>query len=208
MREYIIAVFAVLYLRFLGLTSKIRYFELEDPPKKKPFIYVTWHKHSILHAYLHKGKALRFITSTSRDGDITANAIPMLGFKVLRGTSANRRDAFKGTRAIIKTLKDGHIVAVTPDGPKGPALVVKNGIPVIAKKLQVPVIPTAWAVTRSKVLDNWDNTILPFPFNKAVLVNGKSIMIDKDEDIETAKLRIKKAMDETCLKAEELVKTI
>ena len=51
-------------------------------------------------------------------------------------------------------------------------------------------------------MGSWDRMVVPFPFTQAVFLYGDPIAIARDEDVETARLRVEKAMNEVAEKAE------
>ena len=79
----------------------------------------------------------------------------------------------KGVSAFIKMIKaieNGESIAITPDGPKGPKEIVKDGIIKLAQTTGAPIVPLFWKVKNHKLLNSWDNFIIPFPFSKGVLI--------------------------------------
>jgi lysophospholipid acyltransferase (LPLAT)-like uncharacterized protein len=76
-------------------------------------------------------------------------------------------------------MQSGESVAITPDGPKGPKEVVKEGIIKLAQITQKPIIPLVWSTNRYKVVNSWDNFVLPFPFSKGFYSFGNPIYIEK-----------------------------
>ena len=58
-------------------------------------------------------------------------------------------------RAMVKTLKDGNCVGITPDGPRGPAMQASPGIVAAARLAQVPIVPLAYATRRRRIMATW-----------------------------------------------------
>ena len=204
MREYILAVFFTLYLRLIGWTSRFEYRGEENLPGK-PFIYVFWHCHILLVSYSHRGRAVRVRASTSKDGDVSVRANRQFGQRIIRGTASSSKEGAKTTIKIIRTLKEGNVIAITPDGPKGPVLKVKKGVVFIAGKIGCPIVPVSWAVKRKKVLRSWDRTIVPLPFNRGVVMTGKPIYVKKDADMDRAAENIEDILNDMKAEAERIV---
>ncbi|MBN2406767.1 MAG: lysophospholipid acyltransferase family protein [Elusimicrobia bacterium] len=194
MRAYFLAVLFTLYIRFVGWTSRIRFIE-ESPLPEKPFIYVFWHFHILLLAYSHRGRAARIVASTSKDGDVSALSNRQFGYRIIRGTASSAKEGARTAAKIIRVLKEGNTVALTPDGPKGPRLSAKKGVAHIAGKVGCPVVPVAWAAKKKIFLKSWDRTMVPLPFNKAVVLNGSPMYIDKNEQVEISLKKIEDSLN-------------
>ncbi len=198
------SVFFTLYIRLVGLTTKIyRYSEAALP--EGGFIYVFWHSRLAFLAYSHRGKAIRVLLSTSRDGEIIWRVLKSLGFRAVRGTASDPASARSAAVGMLRALKNRNILAVTPDGPRGPALKVKKGVPYVAVKSGCPLVPVSWAVKRKKIIKSWDRLVLPLPFNRAAVVTGKPYYVEKGADLKREARKISGLINETGKKARELL---
>ena len=74
-------------------------------------------------------------------------------------------------------VREGYDIAITPDGPKGPAFKVQPGAVFIALKSGVPIIPITNSARKRWTLRSWDGFIIPKPFSKAVVFVGKPIYV-------------------------------
>jgi len=98
------------------------------------------------------------------------------GSHAIRGSSAKKSDpkANKGGAAafleMMRWLKKGGHIAVTPDGPRGPARVMTEGTLKLAQAGNVPLIFFTAAMKNQKRLKSWDHQIVPLPFNKGVVM--------------------------------------
>ena len=72
----------------------------------------------------------------------------------MRGSSS--RGAVGALLAAARELAGGAIVALTPDGPRGPRRELKPGVLAAAQRAGVPVIPVYAEVDRAWRLDSWD----------------------------------------------------
>ena len=113
---------------------------------------------------------------------------------------------------MISHLKKGLSVAFTPDGPRGPALIVQPGLIAAAQLTQAPIIPFHYECTKQWILEKaWDKHRVPKPFTTFVVSYGDPIMIPRnltENEFESERLRVQNAMmenrDRALLKAEEL----
>ena len=104
--------------------------------------------------------------SKSKDGELITKTIKKLGYGVIRGSSSKGGAA--AVLKIIDELKQKNIqIAITPDGPKGPAYRIKDGIAAIAQKSEIPVYPTVVTYAKPAIrLHSWDSFMIPLPFAK------------------------------------------
>lgn len=119
---------------------------------------------------------MRALISRSNDGEFIARTVEKLGFPAIRGSSAKKTDLAKNKhgeqafRDMVKWVKDGGGVAITPDGPRGPAEHMEKGTPSLARVTGAPVIFVGLAAKPCLRLASWDQTMIPLPFAKAAMV--------------------------------------
>ena len=134
------------------------------------------------------GKRLHVLISRHNDGRIIAEAVKWFGIKSVAGSSS------KGGREAVSSLlaiaENGDHLGITPDGPRGPAHECKFGVVTLSQKAQIEILPVAYSVDRKWKLRSWDGMIVPKPFARATLVFGEPILVNKDEDLELARLRV------------------
>lgn len=182
------------YIRLVRYTSKWEVTGTEDRDRLfaegKPYIIALWHNRigMMPFAYAEQSHNLCVVASGHRDGRLVIDTMERFGFD---GIPVDSKDGAKATRAIVKRLKDGKHIGFTPDGPRGPRLVAKDGMIVIASLAGVPIIPVSYAMKRRRVLRTWDLFQLPLPFNRGICRWGAAIDIPKKADAETrAALRL------------------
>ena len=61
----------------------------------------------------------------------------------------------------------------------GPKEIIKDGIIKLAQTTGAPIVPLFWKVKNHKLLNSWDNFIIPFPFSKGVYIFGEPIHINR-----------------------------
>ena len=197
-----------LYVRFVHATSPWTTLGAEHPARftaeDQPYIIAFWHGRLLLMppawTYNHP---LYVLISHHRDGELIARAMGPFGLGTIRGSTAKsgrEKGGAAALRVILQTLKQGDIVAITPDGPRGPRMRASSGIAAAARLAKVPVIPLGYGVARRKVMSSWDRFIVPFPFNRGVYIWGDPIDVysDPSESLEQAALRIETALNNVC----------
>ena len=71
--------------------------------------------------------------------------------------------------------REGFDLAITPDGPRGPAGSVERGIFFLEEKSGSPIVPLGVAARPSKRLASWDRFLVPLPFSRVVVAFGAPI---------------------------------
>ncbi len=112
------------------------------------------------------------LVSPSQDGSFLAGILRRLGLVIVAGSSS------RGGAAAMKKLlplvqNEGLLACITPDGPRGPALKVKNGIVFLAQHSGAPIIPVRMFAQRAKRFSSWDRFILPLPFSRVHIRIGE-----------------------------------
>ncbi|MFN3560018.1 MAG: lysophospholipid acyltransferase family protein [Brevundimonas sp.] len=124
---------------------------------------------------LERATPAKALISLSADGEFIAKAVAKQGFPAVRGSSSNKDKAEKakgGTQALrdgLKQLKVGGL-AITPDGPRGPARQMAEGLPMLAKISGAPVLFIGMSCNPAIRLNSWDKAVLPLPFGKGAVV--------------------------------------
>ena len=124
---------------------------------------------------LGRAQPAKALISLSADGEFIAKAVARQGFPAVRGSSANKNKtemAQGGTQALrdgLKQLKVGAL-AITPDGPRGPARQMAEGLPLMAKLSGAPTLFIGLSCSPAIRLNSWDSAILPLPFGKGAIV--------------------------------------
>jgi lysophospholipid acyltransferase (LPLAT)-like uncharacterized protein len=131
---------------------------------------------------------LEILISRSKDGEFIAQTMERLGFGSIRGSSKKKSDANKNKsgeqafREMVRRLQSGKAVAVTPDGPRGPALEMQKGVAALARITGAPVLMVGMAVDPCRRLNSWDRTIVPLPFSRGAMVWGDPVHAGREDD--------------------------
>lgn len=158
-------------------------------------IYALWHSCLLPLTVAHRDRDIAVLISRHRDGELIARVVERLGYRTARGSST--RGGSAGMKGMIDFAERGHGLAVTPDGPRGPAEVVKPGVVGIASASGAPVFPIAAAAGRCWILASWDRMRIPHPFARVVITAGEPLRVPRDLDpdgIEEWRERIERAL--------------
>lgn len=178
------------YIGLVRIFMRLSFIRPEIPEKyfreEIPFIYCFWHGRLLMMPFGWRSKMkVRVLISSHRDGVMIARAISYHGIHTIHGSSPKEgSDKKKGgaaaLRAMVKAIKNGDGVAITPDGPSGPYMRASEGVVALAKLTGVPIIPVACSTTHRKILNTWDKFLWPRPFSRCVFGYGEPIIVDRN----------------------------
>lgn len=192
---------ALLSLLSLTLRFEIRGIkklqELLSKKEHPPVVIALWHNQFLLLAPLLKktlaSHTFTILMSKSRDGEIPAAfATTYHQAQVIRVGHQNRHGALL---YMIQALSAGRIVVITPDGPRGPAHLVKPGALYLAQKAGALIYPMSWQATKSVRLNTWDRFCIPLPFSKITATFGDPFIYQEGEESAQAIGRLQSAMN-------------
>ena len=149
--------------------------ELERRAPGEGCIYALWHSGLLPLTVIHRDRDVAALISRHRDGELIARVVEKLGYRTARGSST--RGGGAGMKGMIDHALRGHRLAVTPDGPRGPAEILKPGVIGIASASGKPVWPIAAAARSTWVLASWDRMRIPRPFARVVVAAGEPLRI-------------------------------
>jgi lysophospholipid acyltransferase (LPLAT)-like uncharacterized protein len=78
---------------------------------------------------------------------------------------------------IVRELESGAEVAVTPDGPRGPARKFASGALVAAQRVGAPIIGIGVSASRAWRLRSWDQFMIPKPFARVNVVYTPATLV-------------------------------
>ncbi|MBI5164594.1 MAG: lysophospholipid acyltransferase family protein [Magnetospirillum sp.] len=199
------------YMRLVFLTCRWTTVGADIPARYwqagEPFIYTFWHGRLLMMALAwRRGVPLEMLISQHRDGQLIARTVAHHGISTVAGSST--RGGAQALRAMLKALREGRSVGITPDGPKGPRMRATAGVVNIARLSGCPVIPATCAFSHRKVLRSWDRFVVPLPFSRGVIAFGAPIFVPKDTgDVgtETYRLLVEETMNRQVDEADRMV---
>ena len=159
-------------IRMLGVTWRVRMIDVRAVDALRhdghPVALLLWHGQLLPLLYVMRFQSIACLISTHRDGELIAQVARRLGCKLIRGSSS--RGADRALLGLVRTLRDGFTVAVTPDGPRGPNRSFAPGALVAAHRASAPVVAFGVHASRAWVLNSWDQFMIPKPFARLTIV--------------------------------------
>ncbi len=135
-----------------------------------PVVVLVWHECSVLAVPVWPPDCgpLTTLVDPSPAGRVSAAIQTQFGLRpVLAGARGRNPGA---ARAVLRRLAMGAPVALTGDGPEGPARVLKDAPLDWARASGAPVFLLACGSARRIRLRTWDRMIWPLPFTRGLAV--------------------------------------
>jgi lysophospholipid acyltransferase (LPLAT)-like uncharacterized protein len=172
--------------RYIRLVYRTNHWTVEgrEAPRQliaegRAFIGAFWHGRMMMIPMAWQRMApMHMLISAHRDGQIIADAVSYFGIQAIAGST--RRGGSMALRNLLKKLKEGDCVAITPDGPRGPTMTVSIGIVNAARLAQVPIVPITYATSRRWMFPSWDHFHVALPFGRGLFLWGQPIEIATD----------------------------
>ena len=162
-----------------------------------PSVLLLWHdKLFLAPLVVHRcfGRRVSALISTSKDGAWLVAFFKLMGITAVRGSS-NRRGA-AALIALTRAMRDGHHAGITPDGPKGPALVFKPGAIALSRLTRRPFLLMGIRYDSCHRLGSWDRFALPLPFSRVELALAREPMPAEGESDEGVSARLQARLRE------------
>ncbi len=146
----------------------------------QPVIYVLWHGRLLPLTYGRRGEGIVALISRNRDGEYIARIVERWGFETVRGSSS--RGGMAALRELVRKVREGKSIAITPDGPRGPREQMKPGALILAQLSGAPIIPAAASAERAWWFGRWDRFLIPQPFSRIHLAYGEPLFVPRQLD--------------------------
>lgn len=189
-------------LRALGSSWRFRQVDASGDPVETRHraaggIYALWHAQQLPLTLRHRSENIAVIVSQHRDGEIISRMVEGIGYRTIRGSST--RGGSKALGEFTRAGSEGHALAITTDGPQGPARECKPGAILAACRTGLPIVPAAAAAVRSWTFDSWDQFSIPKPGSIVYLTYGEPIVVPTDladETVATWQARVTRAQND------------
>jgi hypothetical protein len=146
----------------------------------QPVIFTLWHGRLLPCTYHHRHQGVVTLVSLHRDGEYITRAVRRWGYTAVRGSSS--RGGLDALRELIRHVKHGRSLAITPDGPRGPREKMKPGPVIIAQRTGAPIIPVVSGASRASYFGGWDRFLIPHPFARLQIAYGEPVFVPRRAD--------------------------
>lgn len=155
-------------IRLLSATMRIEYVNCEGyrPSGAGQVIFAFWHGRLLMMPCFKTGRPVTILVSQSKDGELISKTVNGLGIGTVRGSTT--RGWLSGVKGLMRAVKEGRDIAITPDGPKGPAQKAQMGAVQIARATGLPIIPVTFGSSKKK------HSRAGIPFSCRTLFQGVS----------------------------------
>ncbi len=176
---------AAALIRLVWATSRwrvIRAPKLEEIwDSDRPFIVCFWHGRLMMMPFAWtRPEIFNMLISEHPDGRLIADTVARFGINtVLVSTSRGGAGAL---RNLVRILKGGNSIGITPDGPRGPRMRATTGAVALARLSGAPLVPLAFSCRRRRIWNSWDRFVLAWPFSSGVFMWGEPIEVPGDAD--------------------------
>jgi len=144
----------------------------------RPVVFVLWHGQLLPLVHQHREEGVAVLVSEHRDGEYIARVLERSGFETVRGSST--RGGTRGLKGLIRAAREGKDLALTPDGPRGPAHVLKAGALGVAQATGLPVIPVAVGASAGWRFRSWDGFLVPRPLSRITIQYAPAVHVPRN----------------------------
>jgi lysophospholipid acyltransferase (LPLAT)-like uncharacterized protein len=208
-RKVLVAGGAVL-LRLLMRSWRIERQEMEAVQGERDaggaHVLAFWHGRMLGALSAHRYSGIRVLVSEHKDGELIARVLHANGVETIRGSTT--RGGARALLQLVAALKQGHTIAITPDGPRGPRHEVAPGLFAAAQRAGAPIVPMAVAASSSWQLGSWDRFEIPKPFARVVVRYGTVLRLPAEatRDVPQLTALFRAALDDAQAAAEAAVR--
>ena len=205
LKKYILPILGKLlgyYIKFVYKTAKIIIIQEPEIPdffnNPKSALYAFWHGRLLMiSAFYAPHKKMKVLVSKNEIGILADYCVRLFNVGLIRGSARNpnKPDNDKGgtvaLKEILRSLKQGYSVGITPDGPLGPRQKVHKGIIMAAILSQKPIIALTYTCKHAFYAKSWDRFLIPLPFSRIYYKASAPLYIPKDTTEENIALYTK-----------------
>jgi hypothetical protein len=167
-------------VRLLASTWRVREIGREPWTRRRaegnPSIMALWHGQLLALTPHHGRLGVSVLISEHRDGEIIARVVKALGYRTVRGSTS--RGAGRALLELVRVLREGNDVAITPDGPRGPRHSFAPGALIAAQRSGAPIVGVVAHVSRAWRLRSWDGFEIPKPFARITVAYSAPTPVD------------------------------
>jgi len=177
---WLIAVILYLYYMICRMTSRI---SIEGPGNSdlsRHSIFCMWHESwwSYFVVFLRYRSAHAMISHPAAYMKPLHCVMRLMGLKrLLLGSSGD--EGKQAVNELARLVQQGWSTTISPDGPAGPARLLKKGVLHIALQSGVPIVPITISASRFISFPSWDSKRHPVPFNTIKVIVHEAISVNE-----------------------------
>jgi len=191
------------YMWLVYLTSKKEFVNsellIEAAKNKKPIIVTFWHNRLMMAPFitrpvkkLYPDYKMMTLASEHGDGRFVGRVMEKFGLISILGSTNDGRKSSRGIsisalRTLVKGLKKGYALGITPDGPRGPNQKINGEITHIAKLSGANIVACSYSSSKMKEFNSWDKFKVPLPFGKLCFYFDEKVLCLDTGDENTKK---------------------
>lgn len=141
-----------------------------------------WHGRMLIGLPHYGGRGYQVLVSQSADGDISEHLLESFGYQVIRGSSS--RGGARALREMLTALRNGDVLIITPDGPRGPSHSMNPGLAWMSRATGYGVVPCGFAADRAWRASSWDRLTIPKPWSRVAFFYEEPVFVARDADEE------------------------
>jgi lysophospholipid acyltransferase (LPLAT)-like uncharacterized protein len=148
-----------------------------------PVIFVAWHGMTMMLAgfFLGSYDSRRLVLIVPDDWrgttlSIWATKVGAQPFPLNLKEESSMASARRLAR-LMRLVRHGRDCYITPDGPDGPAYLVKPGVAYLAQKSGATLLPMGAYTGSGYRLKRWDHYVVPYPYSRISLVIGSPLEV-------------------------------
>ncbi|HEX8362083.1 MAG TPA: lysophospholipid acyltransferase family protein [Longimicrobium sp.] len=145
--------------------------------REQPVVFTLWHGRLLPCTYHHRQQGVVTLISQHRDGEYITRVVKKWGYTAVRGSSS--RGGLDALRELVRHLRAGRSLALTPDGPRGPREKMKPGPLLAAQLTGAPIVPVASGASRASYFGGWDRFMIPHPFARLQIAYGEPLFVPR-----------------------------
>jgi lysophospholipid acyltransferase (LPLAT)-like uncharacterized protein len=192
------------YVRLVAATCRVH----GPPVTQDQVVLAFWHEYNLVaaaaaHRLRRHEHHVSFSTQTLRGEVMTAMLAALDAGSVPLPPEGERAQAARLSLELARVGREGASLVISPDGPVGPYRRAKPGALIVAREAGVPIQP--WAVAARPCLrlrGRWDRHIVPLPFGRLRVEQGKPITVAPREPLRPLLARLQTALDDATARAE------
>jgi len=154
--------------------------------KGKPIIVTSWHGMTMMIAGFLRNKIDVSSFLGIRPDDHRGDTLEVFGRKLgvdsfpLNLSGDSTFGTGRKLVSLMRKMSSGNNLIIHPDGPAGPAYVVKPGLSYLAKKTGAAIFPFGCYCRHAYHVPRWDRYTLPLPFSKVYIHIGNLITVPEN----------------------------